>query len=103
MNCAFVEVLECLFMDNLPNVTVSTSGDGCQIQICSSSRWKKFSNLPGLFVSIFSHETIHSVLSQFDQESAYAFDDVGSVSTLSRGWRGLSKAATYYHGVVGVE
>lgn len=103
MNCGYVEVLECVFMEDLPNVTVSTEDDRCRIQICASSKWRRFRRLSELFVSIFSHETIHAVLSRFDLDSAYAFDDVGSVSTLSLGWRGLSKAAEFYHGIIGVE
>jgi len=103
MTCGYVEVLECAFMGNLPNVTVFTEEDRCRIQICASSRWKTFRKLHELFVSIFSHETIHAVLLLFDPDSAYAFDDVGSVSTLSNSWKGLSRAAKYYHGVVGVD
>lgn len=102
MVCEDIEILEFGFID-LPNVTALGNGNGSSIQIFSSGKWNKFNRLPELFVSIVSHESIHLILSDFDGGASEALDEIGSVSAISRDWRGLAKCAPYYHGIVGLD
>lgn len=87
---------------DLPNVTAHTNGNSSAIQIYNSGKWNRFRTLPELFVSIISHESIHMMLAEFDGASE-AFDEIGSVSAISRDWRGLAKCAPYYHGIIGLD
>ena len=102
MVCEDVEILEFRFMD-LPNVTALKNGESSKIQIFSSRKWSRLPSLAELFVSIVSHETIHILLTEVDGGASEAFDEIGSVSAISRDWRGLAKCAPYYHGIIGLD
>lgn len=97
-----IEVLDSSFMD-LPFVLPRKNGQQSKVQIFSSRKWRALNRLPELFVTILSHETIHMVLWKLDGPASEAFDEIGSVSVISKDWRGLAKCAPYYHGVIGLD
>jgi hypothetical protein len=99
MVCEGVYIINSGLLD-LPNVVVD---DETSIQICGSSRWKKMQDLPGVFVSVLSHESIHQVLGRMDQEATEALDNVGSLSVISRSLNDVGLCAKYPHGLIGID
>ncbi len=87
------------FVD-MPNVVAEASG---KIQICGSSWWKRLRNIPEVFVSIISHESLHQTLSRVDGESSEELDNIGSLSSISRSLRDISKCRQYPHGLIGID
>ena len=89
------------FVD-VPNVVADESG---VIQICGSTKWKHFSlQLPEMFVSILSHESLHVVLSASGiEEVSEKLDNIGSLSTISRSLRDIAKCRKYPNGLIGLK
>lgn len=86
---------------DLPDVVVN--GITSAIEICGSRRWHKIEDLPGVFVCIFSHESIHQVLGRMGQKTAEALDNVASLSVISRSLNDVGLCAKYPHGLIGFD
>jgi hypothetical protein len=85
---------------DLPDVVVDESN--ASVRICGSERWKDVKNLPGTFVGIMSHESIHLVLRGIDGSSADDLDNVASLSTISRSLEDIPLVMKYFHGMIGI-
>ncbi len=100
MVCEDVQVISSGFID-LPDVVVD--GESSAVKINGSRRWRRIGNLPGVFVCIFSHESIHLVLGGVDQKTAEALDDVASLSAVSRSLNDVGLCTNYPHGLIGID
>jgi len=84
---------------DLPNVVVND--ESRSVSICGSTLWRRVGNLPGLFVGIMSHESIHLTLLKIDGDSSSNLDDVASLSAISRNLRDIALVSKYKHGMIG--
>ncbi len=73
------------------------------VAICGSRVWKRINDLPGLFVGIISHESIHLTLLRIDGSSSEYLDNVASLSTISRSLRDIPLVGKYSHGMIGLD
>ncbi len=73
------------------------------VSICGSTAWKRLEDLPGLFVGIMSHESIHLTLLKVDGDSSDYLDDVASLSAISRSLKDVVLVSKYKHGMIGFE
>ena len=84
---------------DLPNVVVND--ENRSVSICGSTLWRRFGNLPGLFVGIMSHESIHLTLLKIDGGSSSNLDDVASLSAISHSLKDIVLVSKYKHGMIG--
>ncbi len=71
------------------------------MSICGSTTWKRLADLPGMFVGIISHESIHLTLLKIDGNSSDNLDDVASLSAISRSLKDVALVSKYKHGMIG--
>jgi len=98
--CDEVRVINSGVID-LPNVVIDKTRS--VVQICGSSKWKGIVNLPGLFASIMSHESLHLALLRIHGEASEPLDNVGSVSSMSRSLSSIGSCERYKHGLIGFD
>ena len=84
---------------DLPDVVVDEENSA--VSICGSTLWRRVGNLPGLFVGIMSHESIHLTLLKIDGDSSGNLDDVASLSAISRSLKDIVLVSKYKHGMIG--
>ena len=84
---------------DLPDVVVDE--ENRSVSICGSTLWRRVGNLPGLFVGIMSHESIHLTLLKIDGDSSGNLDDVASLSAISRSLKDIVLVSKYKHGMIG--
>ena len=84
---------------DLPDVVVDE--EDRSVSICGSTLWRRVGNLPGLFVGIMSHESIHLTLLKIDRASSGNLDDVASLSAISRSLKDIVLVSKYKHGMIG--
>ena len=84
---------------DLPDVVVDE--ENRSVSICGSTLWRRVGNLPGLFVGIMSHESIHLTLLKIDGDSSGSLDDVASLSAISRSLKDIVLVSKYKHGMIG--
>ncbi len=99
MVCDEVQVVNGGGID-LPNVVVDETHS--TIQICGSSKWKVISNLPDVFVSILSHETLHLTLLEV-RKASELLDNIGSLSSITRSLKDIGTCSRYRHGLIGID
>ena len=92
---------------DFPFITIRSYDNYSAIQIFSSSKWRRVEKLQNFFVSTISHESVHDGLLKYSEAYSEAFDEIGSVSTLTKNlkkfWQALNHVADYYHGVIGID
>ena len=84
---------------DVPDVVVDE--ENRSVSICGSTLWRRVGNLPGLFVGIMSHESIHLTLLKIDGDSSGSLDDVASLSAISRSLKDIVLVSKYKHGMIG--
>ncbi len=84
---------------DIPDVVVDE--ENRSVSICGSTLWRRVGNLPGLFVGIMSHESIHLTLLKIDGDSSDNLDDVASLSAISRSLKDIVLVSKYKHGMIG--
>ncbi len=84
---------------DIPDVVVDE--ERRSVTICGSTVWKRLEDLPGLFVGIISHESIHLTLLKIDGDSSDYLDDVASLSAISRSLKDVVLVSKYKHGMIG--
>jgi len=84
---------------DLPDVVVDEENKS--VSICGSSLWRRVGDLPGIFVGIMSHESIHLTLLKLDGNSSGNLDDVASLSAISRSLKDMVLVSRYKHGMIG--
>ncbi len=84
---------------DLPDVVVDE--ENRSVRICGSTAWKRLADLPGMFVGIMSHESIHLTLLKIDGASSDYLDDVASLSAISRSLKDIVLVKKYAHGMIG--
>ena len=85
---------------DLPDVVIDE--ESRSVSICGSTLWRRVGNLPGLFVGIMSHESIHLTLLKIDGDSSRNLDDVASLSAISRSLKDIVLVSKYKHGMIGL-
>jgi len=98
--CDSVEVLDTGFVD-IPNVVIDA--DSGEVGVCSSDEWKRVRDLPGLFVGILSHESIHLILMNIDGDYSDYLDNVASLSTIAKHLRKIGVVGRYPDGMIGLD
>ena len=84
---------------DLPDVVVDA--ENRSVSICGSTAWRRLADLPGLFVGIMSHESIHHTLLKIDRDSSDNLDDVASLSAVTRSLKDIVLVSKYKHGMIG--
>jgi len=80
---------------------VVVDAENRSVSICGSTAWRRLADLPGLFVGIMSHESIHLTLLKIDRDSSDNLDDVASLSAISRSLKDIVLVSKYKHGMIG--
>ncbi len=86
---------------DLPDVVVDEKN--ASVRICGSRRWSEPRNLASIFVGIMSHESIHLTLMRIDGNSSEYFDNIASLSTISRSLNDIPLIKKYSHGMIGLD
>jgi len=84
---------------DIPDVVVNE--EDRSVCICGSTVWRRLGDLPGLFVGIVSHESIHLTLLEIDGDSSAHLDSVASLSAISKSLKDIALVRKYRHGVIG--
>ncbi len=84
---------------DLPDVVVDEEKQS--VSICGSTAWRRLADLPGLFVGIMSHESIHLTLLKIDGDSSGHLDSVASLSAISSSLKDITLVRKYQHGMIG--
>ncbi len=100
MVCENVRIVDSGFVD-VPNVVVDEGNRG--VSICPSSEWRRVDDLPGLFVGIISHESIHLTLLRIDGGSSDFLDNVASLSAIARSLSDIGVVVGYPDGMIGLD
>ncbi len=86
---------------DLPDVVVDEKNTN--VRICGSRRWNYLRDLASIFVGIMSHESIHLTLLRIDGNSSEYFDNIASLSAISRSLNDIPLIRKYSHGMIGLD
>ncbi len=86
---------------DLPDVVVDEGN--MSVSICGSTVWRRLEDLPGMFVGIMSHESIHLTLLKINGDSSDYLDEMASLSAISRSLKDIALVTKYRHGMIGFD